>query len=276
MGHLADVIVAELGDVDTHRRYAGAHLRDFLGGELVGLVAGLDLARIGNDGRADMARHHHRAFDVRCVQPQVGLQRFAEALHRELGGAVGGVRHVGTDGSPEAVDARCVDDMAAIGLEHHRQEGPCAVVDTEPADVEGPLPFAALVQEHAAAAADAGIVEQQVDLVGVLVARDLGRKALDVVLVGDIAEMGGDAEALRQGIDLAQALGFCHRRGRDVADRDVAAFGHQLAGELAAHARAAARDHGNPAGQILHVVSSLIEVRKVPRRARDDKAFVAH
>ncbi len=71
-------------------------------------------------------------------------------------------------------------------FEHHRQEGASAVVDAEPADVEGALPFRALVRDHAAAAADAGVVEQQVDLVGVVVARHLGGEALDVVLVGDV------------------------------------------------------------------------------------------
>ncbi len=34
-----------------------------------------------------------RALDVRRVHVEVGLQRLAETLHRELGGAVGGVRH---------------------------------------------------------------------------------------------------------------------------------------------------------------------------------------
>ena len=202
-----------------------------------------------------MARHHHRALDVRRVHAEVGLQRLAEPLHRELGGAVGGVRHGGADRGPEAVDARRVDDVAAVGLQHHRQEGAGAVVDAEPADVEGALPFRALVRDHAAAAADAGVVEQQMDLVGVVLLGDLGGEALDVIFVGDVGDMGGDAQALRQALDLAQPLGLGHRRRRHVAHGDAAALGHELAGELAPHARAAAGDDGDPPCEILHVIS---------------------
>ena len=48
-------------------------------------VAALHPAGIEGDPGADVAGHHDRAFDVRRVQPEVGLQRLGEALHRELG-----------------------------------------------------------------------------------------------------------------------------------------------------------------------------------------------
>src|SRR5260370_15505750 len=106
-----------------------------------------------------MARPEDRALDVRRVDAEVGLQRLAKALHRELGGAVGGVRDGGADGSPEAVDAAGVYDVTAVGFEQHRQEGARAVVDAEPADVEGGLPFVTAMHDPPSAAAHARNVE---------------------------------------------------------------------------------------------------------------------
>ena len=69
--------------------------------------------------------------------------------------------------------------------------------------------------------------------------------------------MGGDAQPLRQLFDLAQPLGLRHRLGRDVAHRDIAAFGDELARQLAAHARAASGDDGDLSSKILHWDLSL-------------------
>ena len=52
--------------------------------------------------------------------------------------------------------------------------------------------------------------------------------------------------------DLAQPPGLRHRLGRDVAHRDIAAFGDELTRQLAPHARAASGDDGNLSGKILH------------------------
>ncbi len=41
--------------------------------------------------------------------------------------------------------------------------------------------------------------------------------------------------------------------GRDIAHRDIAGFGDQLAGQLAAHARAAAGDDRDPTGEVSHL-----------------------
>src|ERR1700736_2478065 len=54
----------------------------------------------------------------------------------------------------EAVDAAGVDNVALLGLQQQRQESTGAVIDAAPADVEGPLPFLAAVDDQAAAAAD--------------------------------------------------------------------------------------------------------------------------
>src|SRR5262249_17333918 len=71
-------------------------------------------------------------------------------------------------------------------------------------------------------------------------------------LVGDVDDVRGDAQALRQLAGLAQPLGFGHVLRRDVAHRDVAAFGDELTGELAPHARAAPGDDGNLAREVFH------------------------
>jgi hypothetical protein len=90
------------------------------------------------------------------------------------------------------------------------------------------------------------------DLVGRLLLDQFVAKALEMVLDRDVGDVGGDAQPLRQLFRLAQPLGLGHRLHRDVAHRDIAALGHQLARELAAHARAASGDHGKFSGKILH------------------------
>jgi len=64
--------------------------------------------------------------------------------------------------------------------------------------------------------------------------------------------MRGDTQALRQPFDLAKPLCLRHRIRGDVAHRDIAALGHQLAREFAAHPRAAAGDDSDLSGKILH------------------------
>src|ERR1700739_2876164 len=120
-----------------------------------------------------MAGHHHRAFHMRRVEPQIRDQRLAKSLHREFRSAIGGVRYAEANRSPEAVDARGVDDVRLIRLDEQRQEGADAEIDAAPADVEGALPLLARIGEQAAAASDAGIVEQEMDLVGLLLLDEL-------------------------------------------------------------------------------------------------------
>jgi len=96
---------------------------------------------------------------VRRVDAQIGDQRFGKAFHREFRRAIGGVRNAWPEGRPKTVDAAGVDDMALLGLLQHRQEGAGAVIDAAPAHVERPFPLVAAACDHAAAAADAGVVE---------------------------------------------------------------------------------------------------------------------
>ena len=110
----------------------------------------------------------------------------------------------------------------------------------------------AAIGDHAAAAADAGVVEQQMDLVGVVAVGDLVAKPLDLRLVRHVGDVRRDAQPLRQSRRLAQPLRFRHARRRNVAHCDVAGLRHQLANQLAPHARAAAGDYGDPPSKIVH------------------------
>src|SRR5882762_8810598 len=92
------------------------------------------------------------------------------------------MRDAWPDRGPKAVDATGVDDVALLGVLQHRQKRAGAVIDAAPADVERALPFVAAIGNHAAAAADTGVVEQQVDLVGLVTVGNLVAKPLDLRL----------------------------------------------------------------------------------------------
>jgi hypothetical protein len=142
--------------------------------------------------------------------------------------------------------------VGLVGRDQHRQEGADAEIDAAPADIEGALPLLSRVGEQAAAAADAGVVEQKVDPVGLLLLGELVAESLEMILDRDVGDMGRDALALRQLFELAQLLGLGHRGFRDVAHRDIAALGDELPRELASHSRAAAGDDGDLSCKILH------------------------
>ena len=58
-------------------------------------------------------------------------------------------------------------------------------------------------------------------------------------------------------VGLAEPPRFRHRLGKDIARRDIAAFGDQLANEFSSHPAAATGDDRNPACEILHCRTSL-------------------
>jgi hypothetical protein len=176
-------------------------------------------------------------------------------LYGKFRRGIGRLRQVRSDRGPEAVDAAGVDIVAFLGLQQQRQESARTVVDTAPADVEGPLPFLAAVGDQAAAAADTGIVEQQMDPIGGVTVGDLGAEALHLREVGHLGDMRRDPQALRQPRRLAQPYGFRHPLGSKIAHRDIAGFRYQLAHQLAPHPRAAAGDNRDPAREHLHVCS---------------------
>jgi len=98
-----------------------------------------------------------------------------------------------SDRRPEAVRAAGVDDVALVGALQHRQEGAGAVIYATPADVECPFPLVAAVGDHAAAATDAGVVEQQMNLVRAVALCDLVAKSLHLRGVGHVGKVSGDA-----------------------------------------------------------------------------------
>ena len=183
---------------------------------------------------------------------KVGHQRLGEALHGELRGAVGGVRHARHQRGPEAVGAGGVDDVALVGAHQHRQERPARIVDAEPVDLEDTVPLLPVGQHEAAAAADARVVEEQVDAVGVVLARHVFGEAPYLRFVSDVGDVAGEGHALRAAVGIAKARGLRHVFGEQIAHRHAGALRHQLAHQLAAHARAAAGDDGELACEILH------------------------
>jgi len=98
----------------------------------------------------------------------------------------------GPTDAQKTVDAAGIDDVALLGVLQHRQKRAGAVIDAAPADVERALPFVAAIGNHAAAAADTGVVEQQVDLVGLVTVGNPVAKPLDLRPVGDIGDVRRD------------------------------------------------------------------------------------
>ena len=128
----------------------------------------------------------------------------------------------------------------------------CCVIDATPADVERLLPFLTAADDHATAATDPCVVEQQMDLVSLLLRSNLIAEPLDLSVIGDIGDVRRNTQTLRQPIGLAEPLRFRHRLRKDIARRHVAAFGDQLANELSSHPAAATGDNCYPAGEFLH------------------------
>ena len=199
-----------------------------------------------------MTRHDHRHLDVWRVVGEVRDERLAETLHGEFRGAVGGVRAVRSQARPEAVDAAGVDHVGVGTRQQHRHERPGAVVDPEPADVEGAFPLlAGRVVDEARAAADAGVVEQEIDVIRVVGGLDPIAKGVDGLFVGNVAVVGGDDPALRCFL-LAQALGLGQVVVENVAGGDIAAFGDQLPRQSSSHAGPAAGDDREFSAEIVH------------------------
>jgi hypothetical protein len=136
--------------------------------------------------------------------------------------------------------------VALARLHQQRQERARGVVDAAPAHAERLLPQRAIAGDEAAAATDAGVVEQQVDVIDL--ARHRRGKRRDLRFVRDVGDERDDLRAVR----LAELPGHFHRRGRDVAHCDVTAFGRQLTRQLPSHARPATSDDRRLALEVFH------------------------
>ena len=175
-----------------------------------------------------------------------------EALHRELRRGIGGMRRIRSNRSPETVHAAGVDDVRLIRGTQHWQESPRVQIDTTPADIEGAFPFGPLVDDYASTPADTGVVEQQMNAIGRVLDRNFVTETQHVGFIGDVGDVRRDALTLRQARHLTQTLGFRHATRGNIAHRDGAALGYKLTHKLSAHPRAAAGDHGDPAGKVFH------------------------
>src|SRR5207302_168524 len=142
---------------------------------------------VDDDVGANVARHHDGHFDVWRIDAEILQQRFRESLHRELGAAVGGVGNTGAERGPETVDAAGVDEVALFAGHQQRDEGATAVVDAAPNHAEGAVPLFPLTGEEAAATTDAGVVEEEVDVVCAVLSQNLVAEAADLGFVGDVA-----------------------------------------------------------------------------------------
>ena len=205
-------------------------------------------AGVHQDVGAHMPRHDHGDPDLGGVDAQVFDERLREALHGELGRAVGGIRHPGAQRPPEAIHAAGVDQDAVAARDEERQERAGAVVHPPPVDGEGVLPLLAAVLDEAGGAADARVAEDQVDVIAAMRLEQLIAEPQHLCLVADVAGVSGDPDAGR-GIRPRHGLGRRDGVRVPVARRDRASLRRQLADELAAHARATAGHHRELAGE---------------------------
>src|SRR5271166_5833964 len=127
----------------------------------------------------------------------------------------------------------------------HGKECAGPVVDTAPADSEGFVPLRAIVEQQATAASDARVVEEQMNVIRIVGARDVVAERMDLRLVGYIREERRDTSAARS-LCLAKRLRLCHRLLRHVTHRNVSAFRAELSCELSSHSRSAPCDNSNP------------------------------
>jgi hypothetical protein len=86
---------------------------------------------------------------------------------------------------------------------------------------------------------------------------DLVAEMQHLIFIGHIGDMRRDPQALRQGFGLAQPPRLGHVGCRNVAHRDIAAFGDKLPRQFAAHAGAAAGDDRDSASKIFHEAATL-------------------
>ena len=200
-----------------------------------------------------MAGHDDRAGHIRRIQAQVGDEGFGEALDRKLGSRIGGMRHAGAKTGPEAIDAADVHQMAARAGHQHRQEGARPEIHAEPDHIESPLPLAAITGHKTATAADAGVIEEQIDVLCLMLDHHLLAKGDQIGLFANVGHTGGDPRAGRR-TGQAQLAGLRHRVGRQVADRDMHALCAELSGQRASNTGAAAGDDCDLIGFDVHVL----------------------
>ena len=236
-------------------------------GRLAHAVAAIDHRRVHRAG-AD-------AVDADVVLAVIDRHRLGEADHRGLRGRVGG-----EPARPQRRDRGDVDDRAALGgLDHRRDRVLGQQEHGLDVDLHDPAVFLGLLVDHAAAAADADIVVEEIEPAPAV---DRGvDQPLAIGFLGDVAGMRGGCAAL--GLDhLDRAFGelevevghqhFCagarqqDRRSAAVADavarRAAARHDRDLAGQAGVVLRALHRSPSPPESRTGHLTLSQ-SMRKV-------------
>ena len=173
------------------------------------------------------------------VQGRASGQRHDPGLGR------GVVRLAGL--GPPAEDRGVVDHGAAVALgDHLPQHGPGAAERAGQRDVEDPLPLVVGHVQDGGGAAEAGVVDEDVDAAESLDG-GLGERA-DLGFVGDVAGLRGDPAGAVAGGELIAG------RGQPalvlVAEHDLGALGQAAPGDRGADAGAGrGGDHDDLAGQ---------------------------
>jgi hypothetical protein len=110
----------------------------------------------------------------------------------------------------------------------------------------------AAVGKKTATAANAGIVEEQIKLVGAVIAHHRLAKGQDLRLIGDIGHVRRNPDPLRYSLPVTELARLCHAWRRNIAHRYTAALGHKLAHQLAADPAASTRNYGKLARELAH------------------------
>ena len=203
--------------------------------------------------------------DVDAIGAQLVRQRVGERFHRGLAHVVGRAARAVAEGG----DARDHDDVAALLLLHARDHQLAEEVGAQRVDADHTLELGGVgVLDALAAARDAGVVDQDVDVAEV--ARDRLHHAGVGFVVVDRAGVG--ARAAAQGLDGGHGLA----RGilvLAIVDGDVGAVLRERDRDGAADAAAAAGHQGDSSRERHRPTSSGRETdrRMVSRRSLASK-----
>lgn len=208
-------------------------------------------AGVDCDVRTHATRHHDRRLKVRCIEPEVIDQCFGESLDGKFGRTIGRMRYVAPKRCPESIDTAGIHNVPLTALEQHGQKRPAKIVDAVPADIECPLPLFPRAVNETAATTNTGIVEQQIDVTGLVLFLDLLPECLHLVFCGNIAAMGGYPDTLR-GFLSANCQSLIQVLLDDVAGCHMATLCEELPDQFPPHAGSTTCDHGNFSTKVFH------------------------
>ena len=95
------------------------------------------------------------------------------------------------------------------------------------------------------------LLKSKIDVIRIVLARDVVAEALPLRLVGDVGDERADARRGRR-VLLGQLAGFLERLVRYVAGRDVASLGREQPHQFTTHAGATAGNNCSSAREVVH------------------------